>query len=90
MPSPEERLALAANATLDLRIGHLRAAAPEHALVGEAQCYPLTPHVAFVRATAWEMTPADPLASCLATFTLGANPSLGPGARAQRTDEEIA
>lgn len=79
---------LAAIATLDLRIDYLRAAAPDHALVGEAHCYKLTRHVAFVRATAWEVTRDDPFASCLATFMLGANPSLSPVARAVRGDDK--
>jgi uncharacterized protein (TIGR00369 family) len=81
---------LTAIATLDLRIDYLRAAVPEHALVAEACCYKLTRHVAFVRATAWEVTPDDPFASCLATFMIGANPTLSPVARALRAAEEPA
>lgn len=75
---------LKAIATLDLRIDYLRAAAPDHDLLGHARCYRLTTHVAFVRASAWERTPDDPFASCLATFMIGANPSESPVARAVR------
>ena len=52
--------------------------------MGEAQCYKLTTHVAFVRAIAWEREQADPFASCLATFMVGANLSVSPMARALR------
>src|SRR5262249_58285973 len=72
-------------ASLDLRIDYLRAAEPGRDLVGEAQCYKLTTHVAFVRASAWEREPSDPFASCLATFMVGANPSKSPMARALRS-----
>jgi len=78
---------LASIATLDLRIDYLRAAAPGHDLVGEATCYRLTTHVAFVRASAWEVRAEDPFATCLATFMVGANPSLSPVARAVRDRE---
>jgi uncharacterized protein (TIGR00369 family) len=71
-------------ATLDLRIDYLRAAEPGLDLVGEAYCYKTTRHVAFVRATAWERSPDDPFASCLATFMVGANPAESPVARAVR------
>lgn len=74
-------------ATLDLRIDYLRAATPDHDLVGEAHCYRLTSHVAFVRASAWEVRREEPFASCLATFMVGANPSLGSVARAIRDRE---
>ena len=79
---------LKAIATLDLRIDYLRAAAPDHDLFGHALCYKVTRHVAFVRATAWERDPADPFASCLGTFMLGANPTESPFARALRTRED--
>ena len=75
---------LKAIATLDLRIDYLRAAAPGAALVGRAECYKLTTHVAFVRATAWDHTPDDPFASALGTFMVGANPTESPVARAMK------
>jgi len=81
---------LKAIATLDLRIDYLRAAEPGHALVGQAHCYKLTTHVAFVRATAWEHGPDDPVASALGTFMIGANQSVSPVARAVRKRLEEA
>ena len=71
-------------ATLDLRIDYLRAADPGCDLVGEAQCYKVTSHVAFVRASAWERGPDDPFASCLGTFMVGANPIESPTAQLLR------
>ena len=65
---------IVAVATLDLRIDYLRAAEPGFDLIGESTCYKRTANVAFVRATAWEHTPDDPFASCLATFMLTAGP----------------
>jgi uncharacterized protein (TIGR00369 family) len=75
---------LTAIATLDLRLDYLRAARPGVPLLGEAVCYRRTSHVAFVRASAWEDDPERPFATCLATFMLGANPSLSPMAQALR------
>ncbi len=75
---------LKAIATLNLRIDYLRAADPGADLVGEAHCYKLTAHVAFVRAIAWDRDPGDPFASCLATFMVGANATISPMARALR------
>lgn len=75
-------------ATLDLRIDYLRAAEPGCDLVGRAECYRLTTHVAFVRGVAWDRSADDPFASCLATFMLGANPSESTMARAVRTRGE--
>lgn len=72
---------LKAIATLDLRIDYLRAAEAGLDLTGRAECYRLTRHVAFVRAAAWDRTAADPFASCLATFMLGANAAESPMAR---------
>src|SRR5262245_43152740 len=65
-------------ATLDLRIDYLRAAEPGCDLVGQARCYKLTTHVAFVRASAWERDPEDPFASAMATFMIGANLTESP------------
>ncbi len=79
---------LKAIATLDLRIDYLRAAEPRCDLLGEAQCYKLTTHVAFVRAVAWERQQDDPFASCLGTFMVGANPTESPMARALRATRE--
>ena len=57
-------------ATLDLRIDYLRAAAPRAAVTAEAHCYKLTRLIAFVRATAWDADPADPIATAQAAFIL--------------------
>jgi len=75
---------LKAIATLDLRIDYLRAAEPDHDLLGYAHCYKLTKHVAFVRAVAYEHDRDKPFASCLGTFMVGANPSESPFAHALR------
>jgi len=75
---------LVAIATLDLRVDYLRAAVPGVPLLGEALCYRRTSHVAFVRATAYETSPDEPFATCLATFMVGANASLSPMAQAIR------
>lgn len=57
-------------ATLDLRIDYMRPARPRTGLLGHAHCYKLTRSVAFVRATAYEDDPADPVATAQATFML--------------------
>lgn len=58
-------------ATLDLRMDHLRPAAPGQDLVCEAECYRLSRSVAFVRAQVWQESPDAPVASAQATFMLG-------------------
>jgi uncharacterized protein (TIGR00369 family) len=65
-------------ATLDLRIDYLRAAEPGRDLVGHAECYRVTKHVAFARGTAYDREPSDPFATCVATFMIGANASFNP------------
>ncbi len=64
---------LRAIATIDLRVDYLRAAEPDLELYARSDCYRLTRNVAFVRAIAWERNAADPFASALGTFMLGAN-----------------
>src|SRR5947207_11816512 len=64
---------LTAIATIDLRVDYLRAAEPDLELYARSDCYRLTRNVAFVRAVAWERSAADPFASALGTFMLGAN-----------------
>jgi uncharacterized protein (TIGR00369 family) len=66
---------LSAIATIDLRVDYLRAAEPDCELYARADCYRLTRNVAFVRAVAWDRTAADPFASALGTFMVGANAS---------------
>jgi uncharacterized protein (TIGR00369 family) len=57
-------------ATLDLRIDYLRPAAPELDLIGEAQCYRVTRHIAFVRGACHQGDLARPVANMTSTFVL--------------------
>jgi uncharacterized protein (TIGR00369 family) len=57
-------------ATLDLRIDYLRPAAPRAGVTAEAHCYKTTRSIAFVRAQAWDVDPADPIATVQAAFML--------------------
>lgn len=63
-------------ATLDLRIDYMRPAAPRAGVIAEAHCYKLTRTIAFVRAEAWDVDRADPIATAQAAFVL----NRGPGA----------
>ena len=65
-------------ATLDLRIDFLRAAAPGAAVMVEAHCYKSTDSLAFVRATAWDADPQDPIATVQAAFVLNGPQSPRP------------
>lgn len=65
-------------ATIDLRIDYLRAATPGLDLYGRSDCYRVTRNVAFARAIAWDRDPADPFASAMGAFMLGANRSGTP------------
>ena len=60
------------HATLDLRIDYLRAATPGHTVIGRGVCYRLTRSIAFVRGTAHDGDPADPLAHVAGTFMVTA------------------
>ena len=55
-------------ATLDLRVDYLRPARPGQAITGRGSCYGLTRSVAFVRGTAHDGDPADPIANVTGTF----------------------
>lgn len=70
-------------ATLDLRIDYMRPARPREALLGAAHCYKLTHVIAFVRATAYETDPGDPVAAAQCTYMLTAARPRGADAAAQ-------
>lgn len=57
-------------ATLDLRIDYMRAAAPRAGVTAEAHCYKMTRSIAFVRAEAWDVDRADPIATAQAAFVI--------------------
>jgi uncharacterized protein (TIGR00369 family) len=61
---------VASIATLDLRIDHVRPSRRGETLTGRANCYRLTPTVAFVRAAAFETDEADPVATVQAAFAV--------------------
>jgi uncharacterized protein (TIGR00369 family) len=54
--------------TLDLRVDYLRPAVPGGRIVGRGECYAVTRSVAFVRGTAHDGDPADPVAHVTGTF----------------------
>lgn len=57
-------------ATLDLRIDYLKPATPPKDVRTRAECYKITRHVAFVRASAYHDDPKDPIASAAGTFVI--------------------
>jgi len=54
--------------TLDLRIDYVTAAEPNRSVFGAAEVYRVTRHVVFVRGIAYQSTPEEPVAHCVATF----------------------
>ncbi|HWA62874.1 MAG TPA: PaaI family thioesterase [Caulobacteraceae bacterium] len=63
-------------ATLDLRIDYLRPAKPRCGVTAEARVYKYTHSIAFVRASAYDDDPSDPVAAVQAAFALtGAPPT---------------
>ena len=63
-------------ATLDLRIDYMRPAQPRRAIFGRAHCYKLTRSIAFVRASAYEDDPDDPIATAQGAFVLTGAPTV--------------
>ena len=57
-------------ATIDLRIDYMRPAQPGRDVLAEAQCYKLGKTIAFVRATAYEDTPDNPIAHATSAFAI--------------------
>lgn len=66
--------------TLDLRVDHLRPASAALPLYARAECYRKTRQIAFVRCSAWQEDPDDPVSVGTATFALSTPHGL-PGAR---------
>ena len=56
--------------TLDLRIDYMRAARKGATVIARAECYRLTRSMAFVRGTAHDGDPADPVAQAMGIFML--------------------
>lgn len=57
-------------ATLDLRVDHVRRPEAGTAVIGRGECYAIAEQVAFVRGLAYQTSPADPVAHVAATFML--------------------
>lgn len=69
-------------ATLDLRIDYLRPAEPGRDTFARAQCYRVTPHIAFARCTVYQGEDEAPVATSMSTFMRASpdGPSLVEGA----------
>jgi len=58
-------------ATLDLRIDYMGSAEPHKDIFAAAVCFKRTRSIAFVRASAYQDSPDEPIATCVAAFMLG-------------------
>lgn len=54
--------------TLDLRIDYMHTAAPGKPIYGHAQCYRVTRDVIFIRGTAYQDDPGQPICHAVGTF----------------------
>lgn len=84
MTSVPEGTALA---TLDLRIDYLRPAKPNERIHATAECYRVTPTIAFTRGVAYHDNPDNPIAQATGTFMLGAVGFSTAGARPPTGEE---
>jgi len=65
-------------ATIDLRIDYMRPAQPGRDVLAEAQCYKIGKNIAFVRATAYEDTPDNPIAHAASAFAINSKKKSKP------------
>lgn len=71
-------------ATLDLRIDYMRAAEPGLDLMAQATCYRRTRSIAFVRGSAYDRDPSDPVAAMQGAFILNSDGERRAGANLSR------
>ena len=63
------------HATMDLRVDYLRPSPPGQAVVGRGECYHVSRSIGFVRGTAHNGDPDDPVATMAAVYmTIGGAP----------------
>lgn len=74
-------------ATLDLRIDYMRAAAPQTAMVARAECYRITREISFVRGFAHDGDITDPVAAFSASFMF-TGPAVWPSGQ-DRIDQHL-